>query len=77
MIAFFCGTVSASTKFCAKAATSTPEPALSDVKSFCAADRLAAAVAAATLAALLVVAVLAVLVEETAVVAMVLKLFKG
>ena len=49
LIAFSCGMRSASTKFCAKEAVSTPEPAPSDVSSFCAADLLAAATCAAVL----------------------------
>ena len=44
---FCCGTFSASTKFCASAATSTPEPAPKELKSFCAAVRFAAATSAA------------------------------
>jgi hypothetical protein len=63
LMAFCCGVLSASTKFCANDATSTPEPALSDVSSFWAAARLAAAMSAAVLVLLLA--------DETAVVAMV------
>ena len=43
LIAFTFGARSASTKFCAKEATSTPEPALNDVMIFCALALLAAA----------------------------------
>ncbi len=43
LIAFTFGARSASTKFCAKEATSAPEPALNDVMIFCALALLAAA----------------------------------
>jgi H+/Cl- antiporter ClcA len=66
-MAFSWGTRSAFTKFCAKVATSTPEPALNDEIRLCAAALLAAAVCAAVVAPL--VAVLVVL-ELTAEVAM-------
>jgi hypothetical protein len=46
---------SASTRFCARDATSTPDPALSDDKSFCAAALLAAWISAAVEVAVLVV----------------------
>jgi hypothetical protein len=46
LIAFSLGTRSASTKFFAKALTSTPEPAPRDVTNFCADALLAAATAA-------------------------------
>ena len=65
---------SASTRFCANDATSTPEPALIELISFCAAARLAAAVVDVVLLALddvVVVAVLAVFVVELTVVAMI------
>jgi hypothetical protein len=64
LMALACGARSASTKFCAKAATSTPEPALRDEIIFCALALLAAATCAAV-----VVAVVAVEDDETAVVA--------
>jgi hypothetical protein len=51
LIAFSCGTFSAFTKFCAKEATSTPEPALKDVRIFCALALFAAATSAAVVAA--------------------------
>jgi hypothetical protein len=66
LIALACGAFSASTKFCANEATSTPEPALKEEIIFCA----LALLAAANWAAVEVVAVVA-LVDETAVVAMV------
>ena len=46
LMAFFWGALSASTKFCAKDVTSTPEPAPSDVRIFCALALLAAAICA-------------------------------
>ena len=49
-MAFSWGPRSVSTRFCAKEATSTPEPALSEVMSFCALALLAAATDAAELA---------------------------
>ena len=48
-MALACGARSASTKFCAKAETSTPDPADSEVISFCALALLAAAIDAAEL----------------------------
>jgi hypothetical protein len=68
-MAFSCGAFSASTKFCANEATSTPEPALREEMIFCA----LALLAAASCAAVEVVAVVPVVavVDETAVVAMV------
>ncbi len=51
LIAFSCGTFSAFTKFCANEATSTPEPALKDVRIFCALALLAAATSAAVVPA--------------------------
>ena len=65
LICCSCGNFSASTRPCAKAATSTPEPALKAVMMLCALARFAACVACAVLAV-----VVAVLVEVTAVVAM-------
>ena len=67
LICCSCGAFSASTRPCAKAATSTPEPAFKAVMIFCALARLAACVDCAVAAD--VVAVLAVLAEVTAVVA--------
>ena len=51
LIAFSCGIFSALTKFCAKEATSTPEPAFNEVMIFCALALLAAATSAAVVAA--------------------------
>jgi hypothetical protein len=73
LIAFAWGNCSASTKFCAKEAVSTPDPALSEVTIFCAAALLAAAVALATFvfdAAVDVGVVALAVVELTEVVAM-------
>jgi len=64
LIAFSCGTFSAFTKFCASEATSTPEPALSDVNIFCALALLAAEICAAV-----IVVPVVVLLELTGVVA--------
>ena len=65
LICCACGNFSASTRPCAKAATSTPEPALKAVMMLCALARLAACVVCAVVAD-----VVAVLAEVTAVVAM-------
>ena len=77
LIAFSWGTRSASTKFCANEATSTPEPAPKELIRLCAAALLAAAVCAAVDVAFLdvaavdvVVAVVVPVLELTAVVAM-------
>ena len=68
LMAFSCGAFSASTKFCAKEATSTPDPALKEEIIFCA----LALLAAASCAAVEVVAVVpeVEVVDETAEVAM-------
>jgi hypothetical protein len=47
LIAFACGACSAETKFCAREATSTPDPALKEEIIFCALALLAAASCAA------------------------------
>jgi hypothetical protein len=67
LMAFSCGAFSASTKFCAKDATSTPDPALKEEIIFCA----LALLAAANWAAVEVVVAVVALVDETAVVAIV------
>ena len=54
LIAFSFGMRSASTRFCASDAVSTPEPAFSEVNSFCAADLFAFWISAAVAAALVV-----------------------
>lgn len=75
LMAFSRGVRSASTRFCARDATSTPEPALSEFMTFCAAARFFAAAVWAAVAVVLDVAVLAVLavlvLELSAVVAMI------
>ena len=78
LIAFSCGMRSASTKFCANVATSTPEPAFKELMSFCAADLFAVVtsldVAVALDVPVLVAAAVAavpVVVEELIVVAMI------
>ena len=63
LIAFFCGAPSASTKFCARDATSTPEPAPKDEMSFCAAALLAFATASGVLASAADVPLLSVLAD--------------
>ena len=72
LMALACGARSASTKFCANEATSTPEPALREEMIFCALALFAAATCAAEVVLAPVVEV--VLVEETAVVAMIFML---
>ena len=54
LMTFSCGARSASTRPCASAATSTPEPALNEVMIFWALARLAAAAVCASVAAVLV-----------------------
>jgi hypothetical protein len=71
LMAFACGAFSASTKFCANEATSTPEPALKEEIIFCA----LALLAAANWTAVEVVVAVVALVDETAVVAMVKNYF--
>jgi hypothetical protein len=69
-MAFSWGAFSASTKFCARDATSTPDPALSDEMIFCALALLAAANWAAVDVVPLVAVFVVVVLDETAVVAM-------